>query len=587
MRRHLIGAGAAGVLLLALPGCGSDAANGDVTQAAGGPGAAAGSAGAASGARASGAGTASTTDRASSAPVDYNPQPYEALKDGGTFTSGGSFSGDDTQGLPWNVNGTLTGSRIWNWYNPVAITFSPGGDVQINKDYYTEATATTVNGKFTVTLTINPKATYNNGKPIDWRSIEQTWKVNNGSNPDYQIGSTTGWREITGVAKGKNDRQAVVTFKQPYSAWPALFSTFINPAAATVENFNNAYSNKLQPDWGAGPFTVGSYDPNSKQIVFVRNDKWWGRPAKLDKRIYLDLDDSQASINAFRNGQVDYVGTGSAETLKQITGVPGTQIRRGASPFEYSLFLNGKSELLKDAAVRKAVLQAVNREEIAKIQFQGLDYTEPLPGSALYYSFQPYYQDNVAKVLSFSTEAAGQTLQAAGWTPGAGGIREKNGTPLKLTYVLYSTEPLDKATAASLVASLKQAGIQLDLKTIDSAQWSSTINGGKFDLIVSGNRSLDPYGSFGLNDFYGSKSENNITGVGSPELDKQIAAVNTIGDPEKQAAQANLVEQKALSLYGVLPLYSGPSIYGVKNGLANVGASILAAPLPETIGWEK
>lgn len=51
--------------------------------------------------------------------------------------------------------------------------------------------------------------------------------------------------------------------------------------------------------------------------------------------------------------------------------------------------------------------------------------------------------------------------------------------------------------------------------------------------------------------------------------------------------QANQVERKALSLYGQLPLYSGPSTYSVKKGLANVGATLLYSPLPETIGYQK
>lgn len=544
-------------------------------------------AGCSGGGAAQDAGGPGSTATAASAKIDYNPQPYDRLKDGGSYTTSGSFSGDDSQGMHGNVNTSLTGTRIWAWYNPVAITFSPTGEVQINKDYYTDASSKTVGGKQVVTITINPKATYNDGTPIDWHSIEQTWKVNNGSNKDYQVGSTAAFEQVESVKKGVDDKQAVVTFSKPYSAWPAMFSTFINPKAATVKNFNTAYSNKLQPKWGAGPFTVESYDPNSKKIIFVRNPKWWGKKAKLDKRIYLDLASSQAAINAFKNGQLDYVSTGTAEDINQMKNVPGTEIRQGGSPFEYSLFLNGKSDLLSDPQVRHAVLAAVDRAEIAKIEFQGLDYSEPLPGSALYYSFQDGYQDNVAKVLTSSTAEATKILDQAGWKPGADGIRAKDGKPLSIDYILYGTEPLDKAVASSLVASEKKAGIEVKIKTIDDAQWASTINGGKFDAILSGNRSTDPYGSFSLSGFYGSKSESNITGVGTPELDKEIARVNGIADPKKQVAEANKVEQQELGLYGMLPLFSGPSTYGVKKGLANVGATIFFTPLPETVGWQK
>lgn len=543
--------------------------------------------GCSSGSAASGSKSSTPRSTAAIGKTDYNPQPYANLKDGGTYTSAGSFSGDDTQGLPWNVNTSLTGQRIWNWYNPVAITFSPTGEVQVNKDYYTSAAAKTEGSKQVVTITINPKATYNDGSPIDWHSIEATWKVANGSNKDYQIGSTKGWDQIESVKQGKDSRQAVVTFSTPYTAWPSLFANFINPKAATVANFNGAYSNKLEPQWGAGPFTVQSYDTNSKKIVFTRNPKWWGRTARLDKRIYLDYPSSQAQINAFKNGQVDYTTVGTAEDLNEVKSVPGSQIRQGGSPFQYSLFLNSKSPVLSDAKVRHAVLAAVDRRQIADIQFQKLNYTEPLPGSTLYYPFQKGYQDNVDQVLKFGASQASSILEADGWKAGSNGIRSKNGKELTISYILYSDDTISKATAASFAAAEKKAGINVTIKTIDDAQWATTINGGKFDAIVSGNRSMDPYGSFSLPDFYGSTTEANITGTGTAALDKKIAAVNAIASPAEQVKQANAVEKEALQQYGQLPLYSGPSTYSVKKGLANVGATLLYSPLPETIGYQK
>jgi len=48
-------------------------------------------------------------------------------------------------------------------------------------------------------------------------------------------------------------------------------------------------------------------------------------------------------------------------------------------------------------------------------------------------------------------------------------------------------------------------------------------------------------------------------------------------------ARANELEREGLARYGFLPLYSGPSIYGVSKGLA----TIFGTALPETVGWQK
>ncbi|MGN5381541.1 oligopeptide/dipeptide ABC transporter ATP-binding protein [Streptomyces lasalocidi] len=396
---------------------------------------------------------AKDTPAAASGAADYNPTPYDRIEDGGTYTSAGTF---DDQGNPFNVNATLTASRVWSWYNADAITYSPTGDVQYNPDYFSDVKVSVEGGDQTVTLTINPKAVFNDGTPIDWTAIRATWQANNGSDKAYAANSTDGYDRITSVEKGKDAKQAVLTFKGVYPAWSSLFTTFLHPKAATVGNFDKAYVKKAHPEWGAGPYTVGSWDTHSGNLTFVRNPRWWGRKGKLDKRVYVNLE-STAAVNAFKNGQLDSVPAVDAESLQQVKGVKGTEIRRGGSPFEYSLYLNTKSPVLADKTVRKAVEESVDRAQIAKIQFQGLDYQEPLPGSAVLYSFQKGYQDNVSAVLAYAPDAARKELDAAGWKPGSDGIRARNGRKLEIGYTLLGDDPLGKATAGALAAMLKQA----------------------------------------------------------------------------------------------------------------------------------
>ncbi|MEU5434366.1 ABC transporter family substrate-binding protein [Streptomyces sp. NPDC020719] len=532
-------------------------------------------------------GTAKTdgkgVQKVASSVADYNPQPYENIKDGGTYTTVGTF---DEQGNPFNVNSTLTASRVWAWYNADAITYSPTGEVQYNPDYYSDVKVSVEGGNQKVTLTINPKATFNDGTPIDWTAIQATWKANNGSDKAYAASSTDGYDRITSVEQGKDAKQAVITFKGVNAAWSSLFTTFLHPKAATVDNFNKAYVKTAHPEWGAGPYTVGTWDAHSGNITFVRNPKWWGKKGKLDKRVYVNLE-STAAVNAFKNGQLDYTSASDAESLKQVKGLKGTEIRSGGSPFEYALYFNTKSSVLAESDVRKAVQQSVDRSQIAKIQFQGLGYKEPLPGSAVLYSFQKGYQDNVSAVLKYAPDEAKKTLDAAGWKPGDDGVRVKNGKKLEIGYTLLGDDPLAKATAGAFAAMLKPAGVHLVIKKADDADFSKILSERRFDLFVSGNRSMDPFGARYLCDFYCSDRDSNITGSGTPALDKEIHAASDIADLDQQIAAVNKVEQKALQQYAFLPLYSGPSTYGVKKGLANVGATIFNSPLPETVGWQK
>lgn len=520
---------------------------------------------------------------AASGAADYNPQPYDRIKDGGTYTTIGTY---DDQGNPFNVNANLTAARVWAWYNADAITYSPTGEVQYNPDYFSDVRVTVEGGNQKVVLTINPKAVFNDGTPIDWTAIKATWKANNGSDERFAASSTDGYDQITAVTKGADAKQAVITFKGVNASWSSLFTTFLHPAAATVGHFNDAYVKKAHPEWGTGPYTVGSWDTHSGNITFVRNPKWWGKKGKLDKRVYVNLE-STAAINAFKNGEIDLASAVDAESLNQVKGLKGTEIRSGGSPFEYSLYFNTKSAVLADKEVRKAVEESIDRAQIAKIQFQGLDYTEPLPGSAVLYSFQKGYRDNLSSVLTYAPEEAKKSLDAAGWEAGADGIREKGGKKLEIGYTLLGDDPLDKAIAGAFTAMLKPVGVDLVVKKADEADFSNILSDRKFDLFLSGNRSMDPFGARYLCDFYCSDRDSNITGSGSPALDGEIRATTGIAGLDEQVAAVNDVERKALQEYAFLPLFSGPSTYAVKKGLANAGATIFHNPLPETIGWQK
>lgn len=154
-------------------------------------------------------------------------------------------------------------------------------------------------------------------------------------------------------------------------------------------------------------------------------------------------------------------------------------------------------------------------------------------------------------------------------------------------YTMLGDDPVEKATAGAFTAMLKAVGVKVDINKVSENDFSKVLSDRRFDLFISGNRSTDPFGARYLCDFYCSDRDSNITGSGTPELDQEIRATGEIADLGQQIAAVNKVEQKALQQYAFLPLYSGPSTYGIRKGLANVGATIFYSPLPETIGWQK
>ncbi|MGH3783263.1 MAG: hypothetical protein ACRDRO_22265, partial [Pseudonocardiaceae bacterium] len=194
------------------------------------------------------------TAKSLAAQAQYNPQSYDNLKDGGTLTT--ALPEISTQLNPFQGNTTQYSLDLWNWYNPVLTTSSADGKVTFNPDYLTDVKADTVNGNTRITYTINPKATYNDGSPIDWTAFQATWKADNAQDKAYIVNSSDGYNRIASVNKGLDDRQAIVTFNG-INVWrQGLFGTLLNPKALDPQVFNKGYIDNPHPEWGAGPYTV-------------------------------------------------------------------------------------------------------------------------------------------------------------------------------------------------------------------------------------------------------------------------------------------------------------------------------------------
>ncbi len=516
--------------------------------------------------------------------AQYNPQPYDNIRDGGTLTS--ALPEITPQFNPFQGDFTLYTRTVWNWYNPLLITFTADGDPVFNPDYLTSVKDEQVDGNTRVTYTINPKATYNDGSPIDWRSFDTVWKSSNGTDKRYIPGGTDGYDRIATLTRGVDDRQVVVTFRGIDLWWPGLFNNLLNPKALDPETFNKGYINTPHPEWGAGPYQLERFDQNNGTISFVRNPRWWGKRGKLDSRTYLVMS-SSASINAFKNGQLDYTAVGTKDRLAQVAGMTDIDIRKGVAPDLAFFTLNGESPILSDIAVRKAVLTAIDRKQLMEISFQGLGYSGTLTGSLLLSSFQKGYVDALSRVVTFDPEQAERDLDAAGWTAGPDGVRAKDGKPLAFTYVALGDSPVSKAVASAVAAMLKNVGIRLDIRQLPSSEFSAVVTGKKFDMFYSGGSASDPYGLAYICQIYCSDTQFLKSGTLDAGLDPRVRAVNTLPTAEQQYAAAADVETEALKTYGILPTYESPDIYAVKKGLANFGAGRFFLATPETVGWQK
>lgn len=563
-RMKKIGIGAMSVLALTLASCSSDG-----------------------GSNASGGGNGGNGSGVEVHPEgDYNPVDRDQLQDGGELRLPLGELSEQQNALHANMVSDTT--TVWDWYNPQLTIMDEQGEVEFNPNYFESVSSEDIDGKTVVTYNFTDEATFNDGTPIDWRAFEAIWKAMSGENPEFQPAATDGYNLVESVKQGDSPKQAVVTYKQIYPWWEEPFTQLLHPDVDTPEEFNEAYLKQLRPEWGAGPYTVASADFQSGNVVFEPNDKWWGPEPKLDRVTYRQLE-SQATINAFRSGEIDAAGVGN-KNIMSIAQQMGDSIDiRAALRPSYILFsLNSESPLLEDPEVRHGILAGINREQLAEIRYNGLDYEEELPGSMSALTFQDHYQDNFSEVLEYDPENAKKLLESAGYSEGSDGIYEKDGEKLSLRYVLVGDDDVSKSTASALQSMLRAIGVDLRIEERPTSEFANILDERDFDIFLSGVGVTSPYsGIVYFEQSFGSDSNLDLSSTGSAEFDEKIKEMQQLDTKEAQIERANELETEVFERYGHLPYANGPQMSAFKKGLANFGPAPFKTMLKEDIGWEK
>lgn len=522
--------------------------------------------------------------------ADYNPQERDALEQGGEVTW--PISEITPQQNGFHADATVDTQTLQAWFTPQVILAEPEGAAVLNPNYLEDRQIEEVDGKTVVTYTINPDAVWNDGTPIDWTAFETTWVANRSYDEGYNPSATDGYDVIESVEKGEDDKQVVVTFKQVYPWTDFMFSGLLHPAVNSPEIFNEGFIEEPHAEWGAGPYTIDTFDANGGTVTFVPNEKWWGEEPMLDKVTFRQLDDT-AEINAFRNGEVDLTVTNTEDRLSQVQDMEDIEIYRAQRTSNNLLQINAEREQFADLAVREAIFKAVNRDQIKEVVWNGLDYTEEDAGSLNMYAFEEGYVDALTEAgWKFDVEEANAILDEAGWVAGDDGIREKDGLRLEGRLPTFGDDPVVEARARVLQTQLAEIGMELEIDARPVSDFSTVITTKDWDLVMMAFVSGSATGVQFMCQIYCTDSSLNLSATSTPEIDEKIAEINALPTKEEQNEAGMKLESEIMAeTWGVLPLYSGPWINAVTSGLANLtpegytGLDLYGVQPVENTGW--
>lgn len=511
---------------------------------------------------------------------DINPQNPATLRDGGNLRLALTSFPSNFNELNIDGNTADVGSIVSPTL-PGAFITQADGSLKLNTDYFTGVELTGTNPQV-VTYTINPKAVWSDDTPITWADLKAEVEACSGRDKRYLIASRAGFERVKSVTEGVDDRQAVVTFAEPYAEWRGMFAGGMQPRSMTAnpEVFNKGQLDAPGPS--AGPFIVSAIDRTAQRIVLTRNPRWWGAVPRLDSITFLVLD-ATAVIPALQNNAIDAAGLATLDDMVTAERTHGIVIRRAPAPTWYHLTFNGApGSILADQKLRLAICRGIDRQAIVDVVQHGLtDHPVPLDNHVFVVG-QLGYQNNSAPA-AYDPEQARRDLDALGWKLN-GKVREKDGKQLVIRDVFYDA-PSNRQIALVAQNNLAQIGVKLvlDVKP-GTGFFSQYVSVGDFDITQFGWVG-NAFPLSALPQIYTSDGDGNFGKIGNATIDAKINQTLSELDPDKARALANQVDTMIWNEGFSLPLFQSPGDIAVRANLANYGAFGLADPVYPAIGF--
>lgn len=354
---------------------------------------------------------------------------------------------------------------------------------------------------------------------------------------------------------------------------------------------------------GTGPFIFTEWRTGD-QITLDRNPNYWRNPEQpyLDGITIRVTPERAASLASFIAGDYDtlfFVVTGDLATLRdaQANGRELTLgLQEGPSWVEW-LWLNHSNEgdpntphpVIGDPAVREAIDYGIDRRSIIDQVLGGFGY---IVNSFIYSGWAA----TEIEPTPYDPARAAEILDAAGWVPGADGIREKDGVRASLRYQTIANDQTRELYQQIVQQNMRDIGIELRIENVPS----NTIFGsweeggiyarGEYDILMSRDgHYIDPIEwAAGFTTAQIPTAEtpggNNLR-YSNPEFD---ALIQRAGETLDQAARAEAYTEAARIFARdrvALPLYSSAWGWAWSNRLGGVRTDYWEGMWPSAAEW--
>jgi peptide/nickel transport system substrate-binding protein len=378
---------------------------------------------------------------------------------------------------------------------------------------------------------------WHDGQPFTARDVKFTFDMVRDAQAKLRLNPRKDWYANVEAIETPDPSTVVFRLKRPQPSILMMLASGQSP----VYPAHVPLADQRTRCVGTGPFKLKEWR-RGELVDYVKNPDYFvkGRP-HLDGLRYLIIGERGTRTAALQAGRLDTAAPG--ETTKAIAdqlkaAVPQMVVTRVGSLTSPNLLVNHTRPPFNDVRVRRAVDLAIDRDGYTKGVLQGAG----VAGAALVprpFGSWGLSEIDLAQILGRADgrkAAARKLLAEAGYGPA---------TPLRFEAHTRAVASYVDLTSY-VVSELKQVGVEITVKQLDSVQWYAISTRKEFQLgiNISGYGVDDPDAILFEN--YGCASLRNYTGYCGEDVQKLMDQQSQELDPRKRLALVHQIQRKLI-----------------------------------------
>ena len=289
-----------------------------------------------------------------------------------------------------------------------------------------------------------------------------------------------------------------------------------------------------KPNVGTGPFRILKQKPVLEAVRFP--SYYRGSPG-IDRVEVRTFETQRAAWAALMRGEVDMVQEANRDSVEFLEGATRISVYSSLRPFYIPLVFNLRHPILRQIEVRRALSEAINRDEIVSQAMGGKGQVADDPVWPSHWAYNA-----AARRHSYNPGAARLRLEAAGLPVRAGRNPGDMASRFRIRCLFWDEDPQFERIALLLQRQLAAVGVDLALTGARETELQARASAGDFDTYVyqmTSGRSFDWVYRFWHSPARGQRPE--LLDSGYSGVDRALEQLrHARTEPEMRAAVGDL-----------------------------------------------